>query len=78
MGPCLAEGGASRPSDASPETDSYHGLTQGEAKRYASEHDQTTRVAGRDGQCYPLTMDYRANRVNIYLENGVVVAAQVG
>jgi hypothetical protein len=77
--PCLGDKmGTETPPNSGPDTDGYIGLTQPEAKLYAAENDQTIRVAGRDGKCFPLTMDYRPNRVNIYLENDVVVAATIG
>jgi hypothetical protein len=66
------------PPNSSPGTEGYLGLTQREAKKYATEQDQTIRIAGRDGECYALTMDYRDNRVNLYLEDDLVVAATIG
>jgi hypothetical protein len=76
--PCLQEGGPAEPPDARPGTDAYLGLTKDEAERYARAHGQTVRVAGRDGECFALTMDYRDDRVNIYLEDDQIVAATVG
>lgn len=76
--PCLGEGGMATPPDSSPGTEGYLGLTQPEAKRYAAKRDQTIRVAGRDGECFALTMDYRDDRVNLYLKDGIVVAAAIG
>jgi hypothetical protein len=76
---CLGDQGSIQtPPNSGPDTDGYIGLTQPEAKRYAAENDQTIRVAGRDGKCFPLTMDYRDNRVNLYLEDDVVIAATIG
>ena len=66
------------PPNSSPGTEGYLGLTLRAAKRFATEQDQTIRVAGRDGECYALTMDYRENRVNLYLEDDLVVAATIG
>ncbi len=77
--PCLGDPvGKQTPPNSAPQTDGYLGLTQPEAKQYATEQDQTIRIAGRDGECFALTMDYRDNRVNLYLEDGVVVAATIG
>jgi hypothetical protein len=70
--------GTPTPPNSGPDTEGYIGLTQAEAKQYAAENDQTIRVAGRDGKCFPLTMDYRTDRVNLYLEDGVVIAAMIG
>ena len=66
------------PPNSSPGTEEYLGLSLREAKIFAAEQDQTVRVAGRDGECYALTMDYRDNRVNVYLEDDLVVAATIG
>lgn len=76
--PCLREGGPAEPPDARPGTEAYLGLTKAEAERYAQTHGQTVRVAGRDGECFALTMDYRDDRVNIYLEDDEIVAATIG
>jgi hypothetical protein len=77
--PCIGDPvGKQTPPNSGPETDGYLGLSTPEAKQYAAEQNQTIRIAGRDGECFALTMDYRDNRVNIYLENGVVVAAAIG
>ncbi|MEO8106550.1 MAG: hypothetical protein ABI720_04455 [Actinomycetes bacterium] len=67
-----------KPPDSSPKTEGYLGLTADEAKAYAREHGQQVRLAGRDGECFALTMDYRPDRVNIYLEGDNVVAATIG
>ena len=36
------------------------------------------RVIGEDGWCTPLTRDYRPQRTNLYLENGLVVRSSMG
>lgn len=76
--PCLGGGGPAEPSDAGPDTDQYLGLTEQEAEKLAKDNAFTIRVAGRDGECYALTMDYRTDRVNVYLEDGTVTAATIG
>lgn len=76
--PCLGEGGPAEPPDAGPDTDQYLGLTEQQAKDLAKDNGFTVRVAGRDGECYALTMDYRTDRVNVYLEDGTVTAATIG
>ncbi len=76
---CLSDPvGTQTPPNSGPKTDGYLGLSEKEAKQYAAENNQTIRVAGRDGKCFPLTMDYRPDRVNIYLENDVVLRATIG
>ncbi len=77
--PCIGDPvGKQAPPNSGPETDGYLGLSEPEAEKYASEQGQTIRIAGRDGECFALTMDYRDNRVNLYLEDDVVVAAMIG
>jgi hypothetical protein len=76
--PCLGDGGPAEPPAAGPDTDQYLGLSEEEAIRVAKEEGFTLRVAGRDGECYALTMDYRTDRVNVYLEGGTVTAAAIG
>ena len=44
----------------------------------AQTEGQTVRIAGRDGECFALTMDYQDTRVDIYLQDGEVVAATIG
>lgn len=75
--PCLSTNGNSAEPDSVPNADKYVGLTLREAKELARP-DVTIRVAGRDGSCFPLTMDYRTDRVNVYLENGTVTQATIG
>lgn len=36
------------------------------------------RVVHRDGQDFPVTMDYSPNRVNLWIDNGVVTKVSVG
>lgn len=76
--PCLPQGGPEQPADVAAVTDAFVGLSAKEAKALARDQGQTTRVAGRDGECFALTLDYRSDRVNLYLEQGVVVAATIG
>lgn len=60
------------------DVDQFIGLSLADAKRLAKNQDLTTRLAGEDGDCYALTMDYRTDRVNLYVENGVVTVATNG
>jgi hypothetical protein len=77
--PCIGDPvGTEKPPNSGPETDGYLGLSEQEAKKYAAEQSQTIRIAGRDGECFALTMDYRDDRVNVYLEDDEVVAATIG
>ena len=60
------------------DTQQFIGLSLADAKNLAKQQDLTTRLAGKDGDCYALTMDYRTDRVNFYVENGVVTVATNG
>lgn len=77
---CLPPDGGSNhtPPNSGPDTDAYLGLSEQQAKQYATDHGQMTRVAGRDGKCFALTMDYRTDRVNLYIESDEVVVATIG
>lgn len=54
------------------------GLTKEQAEAAAAKAGYTVRVTQEDGQMFPMTMDYRTNRINIEVEDGVVTAASVG
>jgi hypothetical protein len=60
-----------------PTGESYIGLTQAEADERARAAGLTTRVVGVDGLDLAVTMDFRPNRLNLVLFDGVVVAAQL-
>ena len=75
---CFGEGGPAEAPNSGPDTEQYLGLTEHEASDLAKDNGFTLRVAGRDGKCYALTMDYRADRANVYLEDDVVTAAAIG
>lgn len=76
--PCLGAGGPADAPDSGPDTDQYLGLSEQEADDLAQDNGFTLRVAGRDGECFALTMDYRQDRVNVYLDDDVVTAATIG
>ncbi len=54
----------------------YEGLTEAEAVTKADEADVTYRIAVRDGEHFPLTMDYNPERINFTVEDGVVTRAE--
>jgi hypothetical protein len=54
------------------------GLTEEEATKLAESNGWAVRVVSRDGESFPITMDYRTDRVNLTVENGVVTAVSVG
>lgn len=53
----------------------YLGLDETEAQDLAAEQNLELREVGRDGECFPITMDYRENRVNVEYVNEIVVGA---
>ena len=60
------------------DTEQFIGLSLADAKSLAKQQNLTTRLAGEDGDCYAMTMDYRTDRVNFYVENGIVTVATNG
>lgn len=70
---CMGIGGPS----GGPVTKDYVGLTLAQAEDFAeSTNNDYIRIAGRDGTCVGIIRDHVINRVNVYLENGVVTAAK--
>ena len=43
-----------------------------------SSEELTYRVVRRDDESYPMTMDYRINRINLEIDNGLVSKASIG
>ena len=57
------------------------GMTEAEAIATiegVSSEQLTYRVIRRDGENYPMTMDYRLDRINLEIDNGVVTKASIG
>jgi hypothetical protein len=50
------------------------GLDEGAAASHAAEHGGLVRVIERDGQPLPMTMDFRADRMNVVVADGRVTA----
>ncbi len=70
---CLGIGGPS----GGPPTRDYVGLTLAQAQqRAAATNNDYLRIAGRDGTCTGIVRDHVINRVNVYLEDGVVAASK--
>jgi hypothetical protein len=76
--PCWGKGTTTGLPGTSPKAEVYVGLSEQDALDLAEERQQTVRVAGRDGECFALTMDYQPDRVNLYIESDQVVAATLG
>lgn len=53
----------------------YMGLTEDQAVDLAAEQGLELREAGRDGECFPMTMDIRPDRINVEYIDGIVVGA---
>jgi len=60
------------------EADSLVGLTETEATKLAEENGWQVRIAARDGETFPLTMDYREDRVNLTIVDAVVTEVLIG
>jgi hypothetical protein len=54
------------------------GLPEAEATRVAMVNGWQVRIAARDGEFFMLTQDYSSNRVNLNVENRIVIAITVG
>jgi hypothetical protein len=54
------------------------GLPEAEATRVAMVNGWQVRIAARDGEFFMLTQDYSPNRVNLNVENRIVIAITVG
>ena len=54
------------------------GLTEVEARIIILEAGYTPRVTKRNGDYFVITMDYQMSRVNLKIEDDVVVSATIG
>ena len=43
-----------------------------------SSEQLTARIVRRDDENYPMTMDYRINRINLEIDNGIVTKTSIG
>jgi hypothetical protein len=58
--------------------DSVVGMSEAEATKTAEAKGLTVRVGSRDGEDFPLTMDYRTDRVTLTVKDDKVTAATPG
>ncbi len=58
--------------------DSIVGVAETDAERATAERGYGWRVGGRDGELFPVTMDYRPDRITVTITGGVVTAAVAG
>jgi hypothetical protein len=57
------------------------GMTEAEAIstiESVSSEELTYRVTRRDDESYPMTKDYRLNRINLEIDNGLVTKTSIG
>lgn len=57
------------------------GMTEAEAIstiESVSSEELTYRITRRDDESYPMTMDYRLDRINMEIDNGIVTKASIG
>lgn len=60
------------------ETQSLIGKTEKEAKQLIEQSGFKCRITKRDDYYFVCTMDYRMDRVNLKIENEIVVSATIG
>ena len=53
-------------------------MGESDAQVAAGERGLTVRVVARDGEYFAVTKDYRTDRVNFVINDGVVVKATIG
>lgn len=55
----------------------FVGLTEAEADQLAADLGLEVREVGRDGECFPVTDDFRQDRINLELAGDEVIAAAI-
>ena len=58
--------------------DEIEGLAEEEAESRIRDRGLVVRVERRDGEFLPGTMDYRDDRVNLFIKNGRITHAEIG
>lgn len=56
----------------------YKGLSEEVAKEHAQEDGYAVRITSRDGHHFIVTRDYREDRVNFDVVDGLVISAHMG
>jgi len=54
------------------------GMKEGEAESCATQLDWGYRVVSRDGEDFPVTLDYRLDRVSVTIKSGLISRVDVG
>lgn len=68
------EGNAETPLDPSV----IIGMSEGQASSFLTAEGIDYRIVERDGESFPVTMDYNPDRANLTIQNGVVAEVQFG
>lgn len=55
-----------------------NGLTKEEGIKLCNDNGYDVRVVKEDSKNYAITMDFRFNRVNLYIENGMIIKSDIG
>jgi hypothetical protein len=63
--------------DTAAEAPDFVGLGEEEAQEMAESRGLDVREVGRDGECFPVTLDLRQDRVNLEYVGDVVVGAGI-
>jgi len=58
--------------------DTLVGMKEAEAEGCATQLDWGYRVVSRDGEDFPVTFDYRLDRVSVTIKNGLISRVDVG
>ena len=84
IGACASDGAPDAPpaepvciTDAFGAEPDFVGLTEAEADRLAADLGLEVREVGRDGECFPVTDDFRQDRINLELAGDEVIAAAI-
>ena len=67
-----------RPAKQAANMDAYLGMTEEAAIAKAKAEGRRCRIVKRDDESFPMTRDYRPNRVNLTIKDGVVTVANGG
>ncbi len=68
----------SKPAPTAGAPDSFVGLTETAAVDAANRMELPHRIVERDGRRFPVTRDFRPNRLNFVIEKGMVVRVTTG
>jgi len=69
---------SAKPQPTADDPNSFIGLTEMEAVEAANRLELPNRIVARDGKHFPVTRDYRPNRLNFVIEKGLVTRVTTG